>query len=78
MSQSDKDLSLGTANLGHWFLDGSDSDVRLVLHINNLLKKYEDNDFDEDDDDDDDDDDNNNDNDNTHGHHHRYRRRLSS
>ena len=44
MSQSDKDLSLGTANLGHWFLDGSDSDVRLVLHINNLLKKYEDND----------------------------------
>ena len=64
MSQSDKDLSLGTANLGHWFLDGSDSDVRLVLHINNLLKKYEDNDFDENDDDD--------------GHHHRYRQRLSS
>ena len=50
--------------MGHWFLDGSDSDVRLVLHINNLLKKYEDNDFDENDDDD--------------GHHHRYRQRLSS
>ena len=24
------DLTLGTPNLGHWFLDGSDSDVRLV------------------------------------------------
>jgi len=58
--------------LGHWFLDGSDSDVRLVLHINNLLKKYEDNDDDEDDDDDD------NNNNNTHSHHHRYRQRLSS
>ena len=62
--------------MGHWFLDGSDSDVRLVQYINKLLKKYEDNDFDEDDDDDDDD--NNNDNNDTHGHHHPYRQRLSS